>query len=294
MSTEQWAACDEVVVDMRVLAGMLLNYDLDDPFQHLLRIWAVYLTILGWEMLESVLILTRAGKRRAAFGLSRTLIEYAARMGYYYLEAEKVAGPWRDSGKLGPADMRITETPAYVDWSTASAKMRSYMKKMPDLSFITATAQRRADVEKEISETEKLAIRQWARMRNVAEADDDIRNELTDVEYAMRCGYLHGDQGALYEVCNMYAERRYGEPSFTAQFSDRRVVGYAAYYALKLMSAIEDAVGRQYAVTVLKQKLDRLFEPAKLKRGRISVRRSVRGSVPAGASAVLAGLWRPQ
>jgi hypothetical protein len=119
-------------------------------------------------------------------------------------------------------------------------------------------------------------------MRNSSEADSDLRNELADVEYSMRSGYLHGDQGALYEVCNMRAELREGEPSFNAQFNDRRVAGYATYYALKLMSAVEDAVGRQYAVFTLKQKLDRLFRPAQLKRGRISVRRSVRGAVPPG------------
>ncbi len=266
MSSDQWAVCDETVRDMRRLADALTGYDLDDPFQYLLRMWATYLTILGWEMLESVLMLTRAGKLRAAFGLSRTLIEYYVRMTYYHEEAKKVAGPWRTSGELGPAGMNITETHAYRDWSTTTAKMRGYMKKMPDLDLSSLTDQERTDFERLLGQKEKVDTRKWYHMRNVAEADSQLRNDFIGVEYGLRSGYLHGDQAAYYEVCEMYADERANQPSVSGQFSEHRVVGYAAQYAVLFMSAVEEAVGRQYGVAYLGPKIARLFQPQPLKR----------------------------
>lgn len=265
MTPEQWAVCDEIAVDMRRLAKMLLTYDLDDPFQFLLRMWAVNLCILGGEMFESVLMVTRAGNVRAGFALSRTLIEYYVRMSYYHKEADKVAVPWRASGELGPAGMSIRETHAYRDWSTATAKLRVHMKKMPDLDFLSLSDQERAAFEALLAEDESVDTRRWWKMRNVAEPDSEARNNFIDAEYGMRSSYLHGDQAAYYEVCEMYDERRGGAPSFVGQFSEHRVAGYAAQYTLMLMQAIEEAVGREFAVSVLGPKLSKLFQPQPLK-----------------------------
>jgi hypothetical protein len=75
----------------------------------------------------------------------------------------------------------------------------------------------------------------------------------------LRSGYLHGDQSAGYEVVLTGAVERGGAASIVGQFSQHRVAAYAAQYAVLLMEAIGEAVGRSFTVNILGPKLSAAF-----------------------------------
>ncbi len=254
MSHAQGAVCEEVVTDLERLRGMLATCNLEDPLASMLRIWAVYLAVLGAEMLRATLILVRRNEVRAAFALSRTLIEYYIRIRYYKRDADQTLSGWQ-AGELGPAG--LNNTMAYRDWHNAEAKLRGYMKKMPDLDMTMLSAETRADFEL-LRQNERIHTQRWNTMRDVAETIE-ARSKFIDVEYGLRSGYLHGDQSGGYEVVLMGAEERGGAASIVGQFSQHRVAAYAAQYAVLLMEAIGKAVGRSFAVSILGPKLAAAF-----------------------------------
>lgn len=209
--------------------------------------------------MDSIIILTRAGRRRAAFGLCRPMIEYYTRMRYYTIETEdNHAKLWRDSGGFGPANVRGTH--AYRDLRNAHDKVIMYVARMPKIDYGNADEEERKKFDELLTGDYDYLIQRWARMLNTAHAEDEDRREFIDSEYGTTGAILHGDQLASYEMFMKPDGREQdGLPSFDTLISEQRAVGTAMHIAVLLMEAIGKAVGRDHAVHYFRPRLVELF-----------------------------------
>src|SRR5581483_12160295 len=69
---------------------MLLEDDVSDDATRALTRWAAALSVLALDVYESLVVLLREGKHRAAFMLARTLIDAHVRLRYYVVQARAV------------------------------------------------------------------------------------------------------------------------------------------------------------------------------------------------------------
>ncbi len=256
MTCEQWALADEMVRGLRTYADMLSAADFTDPFEHLLGAWSLFLLVLAWEMLASIVLLTRAGNRRTAFSLVRPLIEYYVRLKFYMIDANSRAKPWRASGELGPAATNITETQAYKDLHNTGEKLLVNMKKMP-LDLEGLDEEQRKSFKQMLADAEEYRIQRWSTMLKIVEAAEPVRRNMIDAEYGFSGSYLHGDQLASFEILHLSAET--GTPEFTSRFSERRIVTSALLLAFMLMDTIGEACGREYGCRYFGPKIHDLF-----------------------------------
>jgi hypothetical protein len=249
LTAAQWQYADEVVRDMRAYVEMIASdHPHDDPFTEQLGKWCVALGVLGWEVLAGTIELVRSGKRRAAFALSRALIDYALRLRYYRTNAESL----KEQG--GEA---VSRTQAAADWNEAHEQLIDSLK------------DRRFDLnefgEGEIAELYQVLDRggdaqheSIEKMLEVYDEDNQVRDECF-IERGLRSSYLRGDQTAAYAILGDASPRNF---SFDAkgEMDDLNVVLTAIWFALEIMYEFRETTGRNYAINVLGRKFFDIFE----------------------------------
>ena len=94
---------DAVAVDTWRNIELLLEDEVKDDATRALTRWSAALTVLALDVYESLVVLLREGRHRAAFVLARTLIDAHVRLRYYIVQARAVG--------MAPAQMH-----AVRDW----------------------------------------------------------------------------------------------------------------------------------------------------------------------------------
>jgi hypothetical protein len=95
---------DAVAADTWRNIEMLLEDEVQDEATRALTRWAAALGVLALDVYESLVVLLREGKHRAAFMLARTLIDAHVRLRYYVVQARAV-------------EMKPDEMDAVRDWA---------------------------------------------------------------------------------------------------------------------------------------------------------------------------------
>jgi len=230
--------------------------DFDDLFHALLASWSMLLLTLGAEALFAIISLTKQGRRRIAYALTRTLIEYHVRLSYYAVDIEQYAKPWREGKIIGPADVGLTKTEAFRDWFNMPAKMLHNLRNTPWLDLSELDKKTRKRFQKMMDTADDVRLQKWQRMLKKGIGNHKIRKTFA-AEYSLTSAYLHGDQLASYEM--IVGTRDTGSPIYKSMFSEVRVVGSAMATALQLMARVGIATGRFYGYFYFDREMSRLF-----------------------------------
>ena len=229
LSERQVKLAEEVVADLHVYLGMITDKKGLDPFGELLRDWAAVLCVLAWEMLDSVIVLARAGRVRAAYALSRSLIDYAVRLKFYIEDVKNKRAEWERTGSVTPIEEAVNATEARRDLSPSDDGAAN-----------------------------GLAVEQMSRMLPHVSPDAAFRAGIATT-WSSRTAYLQADQAAIAEIGGAFADAADGP--FGPPFSEAAVVATSMQFALMFMAFVGEASNVQYAYTKLGREFAELFGP---------------------------------
>jgi hypothetical protein len=204
--------------------------------------------------------LVRAGRRRAAFALGRSLLDYYLRLNFYIDDTLQYRNGWKyNVGELLPGSCpKLYKTIAWRDWNNMIEKMKWYLKQISDYDLSGLDDEGKKLFEQMM--TQEYEAYQTG-VKKMFKKLEGTRRHVSDLhaEYGMRSGYLHGDQSAAYELFIDADERPGNAASYEGRFSEQRILGSNAQLALLFMDAIGEATGRPYAADVLSSKLVAAF-----------------------------------
>jgi hypothetical protein len=226
LSEPQVKLAEEIVADLHVYVGILVEKKDLDPFQELLRDWAAVLCVLAWEMLDSVIVLARAGRIRAAYALSRSLIDYSVRLKFYVEDVKGKRAAWERAGGATPIEDAVNGTEARRDLNSNDG---------PDAN---------------------LAVEQMSRMLPALSPDAAFRAGIA-AAWSRRTAYLQADHMAIAEIGGAFADAADGP--FGPMFSEAAVVATSMQFALMFMEFAGQAGGVEYAYVKLGRDFTELF-----------------------------------
>jgi hypothetical protein len=229
LSERQVKLAEEVVADLHVYLGIITDKKGLDPFQELLRDWAAVLCVLAWEMLDSVIVLARAGRIRAAYALSRSLIDYAVRLKFYIEDAKIKRADWERTGAATSIEEAANATEARGDLG-------------PN--------------DEAASNAGGLAVEQMSRMLPHLNPDAAFRARIASA-WSRRTAYLQADNVAIAEIGGAFADADDGP--FGPMFSEAGVVATSLQFALMFMEFVGEASTVQYAFAKLGRDFTEVF-----------------------------------
>jgi hypothetical protein len=205
LRSEWQALCDEAHDLLTKNIEKLRQYQPTSKVNEYLRDWAIVLSVLSRDIVDSTCILLNAGQLRAANMISRPLADYEILLRYYVVQAMEVE-------QKSPGDeTNIDEVHAATDWNSADFRMGKLLS-IYDPS--TWRPEFREKLEAIMTSNEKSPERKFAQMvAYLAEKEVGVRKLIDryiwDAEYRysniranwrMQSAFLHGDQIIITDV----------------------------------------------------------------------------------------------
>jgi len=205
-SLADFAFAGEVADALWENIGLLRDNPQGDRLQRYLFLWALYLSLATLDVFESVVILLRARRIRAANMLSRALSDYDVRLRYYIVQGQS---PLQGFKRNPQVELRhfVDQTYAARDWENAENKLVSNMSKYePDAwpeearaSLLAAvTAPQPTHGQRFTIMCDFLKTHEADALHLLPFCRDGLSSRYQNAKavWAMQSAYLHGDQAA--------------------------------------------------------------------------------------------------